>query len=277
MTKGYLMLAIGKDYVEQSCLCAMSLKLTQKINNVSLVTNDPVPKKYQPLFDNIIELPWVESTDFYATEHRWKLYHVTPYDETVVIDTDMLFLNDISNWWEYLKDYELCFATNVTTYRNELVNSHYYREAFEVNNLPNLYSGFHYFKKKDLALDFYKWLELIAFNRELFYGRFVPKKYPKQASMDISCSIVAKIMQIDDKITTNANYPRFVHMKGHVQNWNEPVTLWRNKVDAYITDDLELIVGGYKQQEIFHYTDNEFVTPAILNKYEKRYHEFCNI
>ena len=50
MKQGYLIVASGKDYVKQACLCAMSIKHTQTIKNVSIVTNDTVPKKYQSLF-----------------------------------------------------------------------------------------------------------------------------------------------------------------------------------------------------------------------------------
>ena len=50
MKQGYLIVASGKDYVKQACLCAMSIKHTQTIKNISIVTNDTVPKKYQPLF-----------------------------------------------------------------------------------------------------------------------------------------------------------------------------------------------------------------------------------
>ena len=34
--QGYLMFAVGNDCVEQACLCAMSIKATQTINNVSI-------------------------------------------------------------------------------------------------------------------------------------------------------------------------------------------------------------------------------------------------
>ena len=67
MSKGFVMLAQNSeyDYVQQACLCAMSILATNKDAKVSLITNDKVPKKYINLFDKIIEIPWEEHKDIY--------------------------------------------------------------------------------------------------------------------------------------------------------------------------------------------------------------------
>lgn len=275
MNRGFLMLAQnGKDdYVLQACLCAMSILVTNPGSKISLVTNDEVPEEYQKLFDQIIEIPWGDAAESseWKIENRWKLYHVTPYDETIVLDTDMLVLQDISSWWKFLENYDLFFVNDVYTYRNEIVTENYYRKAFEANELPNLYSGFHYFKKSECAYHFYKWAELITNNWELFYGQFVSYYYPSRASMDVTMSIAAKIMNIEnDIINRNIKYPTFVHMKPHVQNWIEVPEKWQDRVRVYFTDDLELIVGNYTQQGIFHYTESNFVTPEIIDKYLRK-------
>ena len=51
MSKGYMLVALGNDYVEQACLCAASIKKTQDISNVSIMTNDAIPTKYKNLFE----------------------------------------------------------------------------------------------------------------------------------------------------------------------------------------------------------------------------------
>ena len=53
MTKGYIMVAMGDDYVRQAYLCAVSIKKTQTINNVSIVTSDTVPEEYKSVFASI--------------------------------------------------------------------------------------------------------------------------------------------------------------------------------------------------------------------------------
>ena len=54
MDKGYIMVAMGDDYVRQAYLCALSIKKTQSIKNVSIVTSDIVPEEYKSVFDKII-------------------------------------------------------------------------------------------------------------------------------------------------------------------------------------------------------------------------------
>ena len=124
MSKGYIIIATGTEYIKQAYLCAKSIKHTQTINNVSLLTGDKVPDEYTDVFDKIIDIPISDrnKVDFYRTDIRWKAFHSTPYKETVLLDTDMLFLSDISHWWNYLSNYDVCFTSNVRTYKNKLVS-----------------------------------------------------------------------------------------------------------------------------------------------------------
>lgn len=275
MTKGIVMLAQNSEYnyVEQACLCAMSIAATNPEEKVSLITNDKVPAKYKKFFDQIINIPWTEnkdSSDSKSSSERWKIYHATPYDETIVLDTDMLVLQDISAWWKFLDNYDLYFASNVLTYRGETVTSDYYRKAFTANNLPNLYIGFHYFKKGEKAHEFYKWVELVINNWELFYGQFVPEHYPKNCTMDVTSAIVAKILDCDKDITNPlVKYPTFTHMKPFIQNWEHPAESWQKRVGTYLTDDLTLTIGNNVQQGIFHYVEKDFASPKILDTYYK--------
>ena len=105
------------------------------------------------------------------------IWRSTPYEETVVLDTDMIFLNDI--WWEYLKNYDVCFTKNVYTYRNNLVTNDYYRKAFTKNNLPLLYCAYHYFKKNDVGYKYYQKLEQVCKEYEKFYEIYVKKHKPE--------------------------------------------------------------------------------------------------
>lgn len=278
MTKGILVLAQNNstvDYVEQACLLAMSLKVTNPNMLISVVTNDAVPDIYIHLFDKIIPIPFNDdaSDKDWKVENRWKLYHATPYDQTMVLDTDMLVLQDISSWWKFLENYKLYFTTKVLTYRGEVVTSDYYRKAFTANNLPNLYSGLHYFEKSDLALEFYTWLELVMQNWELFYGLYVKENYPGRVSVDVSAAIVAKILDCDDAITNDyASFPTFTHMKPRIQNWNKPLEKWQDCIGVYINRNCDIKLGNFSQSGILHYTEKDFVTPELIERYRNYLH-----
>ena len=269
--QGYLMFAVGNDCVEQACLCAMSIKATQTINNVSIVTDDTIPKKYKKLFDKVIKIPWKDSSlpSHYITEHRWKLYHVTPYDETVVLDTDMLFLSDVTDWWGMLRTYKVFYSTKAKTFRGKDVTSDYYRKTFTANNLPMIYCAFHYFKKCDFAQEFYKAVEDVTNNQDLFYSKFAPKLTPSTYSMDVASAIAIRVLDVENEVTSKSNLGRFTHMKSRCQDFIDPSNSWQDVVPTYISDDLELKIGNYKQDDILHYTENSFVTPQIISKYER--------
>ena len=52
MSKGYLLVAMGDNYIKQACLCALSIKKTQTLSNVSIMTSDIVPNNYKHLFES---------------------------------------------------------------------------------------------------------------------------------------------------------------------------------------------------------------------------------
>ena len=262
------------DYVQQAYLNAMSIKATNNDANICLITNDEVPTKYKPLFDHIVEIPWgdhAKDSDW-KIENRWKIYHASPYDDTLVMDTDMLVLQDISSWFDFLQNYDLFFTSNVYTYRNELITNNYYRHTFEKNYLPNIYCGVHYFKKCDLSHEFYTWLEMITNNWQKFYRQHAGgRMYQRKCSIDLSSAIATKIMNIESQVTNSrVKYPSFTHMKPRIQNWtNNVVDRWQNRVGTYLGEDLQLKIGNYSQNGIFHYTEDDFVTQRIINIYEK--------
>jgi hypothetical protein len=285
MNSGYLILSQNNnitDYLKLAYVNALSIKLTQKtINNVSLVTDviDAVPEHYQTVFDKIIEIPWYDDAlkSEWKIENRWKLYHASPYDETVVLDADMLFLSDVSHWWNYLKNHEMCFVNKVKTYRNTFVTDDlYYRKAILTNNLPNTYSAFLYFKKSDLSKDFWELTEHIVKNYTHYYNIFLKNEKTDRLSMDVVFSIAVYIMGIQDTVFSKFDYPTFVHMKSMIQDWKKTSHDWRNHVGAYINNNAQVKIGNYLQSGILHYTDKTLITDEIMYVYENLFKEKYN-
>lgn len=270
MNKNFIMLAQNSkhDYVKQACTCAMSIHQNIKNANVSLVTNDHVPDRYRSLFDKIISIPWgdlAEKSDW-KIHNRWKILHVLPYESAIVLDTDMLILEDISHWFECLSKYDLLYTTNVKTYRNEIVTGDFYRKKFIKHNLPNLYSGVHYITKKPFVYEFNNVVDKIIQNWNEFAGHI-----QKTASVDVAVSLAAKMLDCEGKIANpNILIPGFTHMKANAQNWKGIHESWQTEVGSYFTDDLELWIGNYKQNGIFHYTEKSFLTDDIVKKYKRK-------
>lgn len=267
--KGFLILAQnseGVDYVRQAYALALSIARTQKLHkSVSLLTNDVVPEEYKDAFDNIIPIPWTDSSENrYAAGNRWKFIYASPYDETIVLDSDMLFFKDISATWDHLDQYDLFFTSKVHDHKDRVITDTKNRRTFIENQLPNIYFALHYFKKTELSFQFYKTLELVTRNWKHFYSIVTPKVTQPWVSMDVSAAIAIKLLGIENQVTNpNVNFT-FVHMKPNVQQWSAVPMKWTDSADFYLTDDFSLFVNQFKQGKIFHYTENEFLRNQVL-------------
>lgn len=276
MSKGILVVAQNNykiDYVEQAIVLALSLKLTNPDIPISIVTDDKVSKKDVELFDKIIPIPWddLAAGQDWKIKNRWKVYHASPYDETIVMDTDMLVLENINHWWNFLKNYDLYFTTNVLTYRNEIVSSDYYRKTFTKNNLPNVYTGIYYFKKSNFTEIFFNNLEIVFKNWQKFYDIFLTEDTPEFVSMDVCAAITLKLLDYVYSTTNpKSSIPNFVHMKSHVQNWSIPSNKWTRTISAYLNENCDLKIGNHQQHGIFHYTEKDFINVTdARQKYRK--------
>ncbi len=276
-TKGYLILAQNNendDYLSMAAACAYSIKATQsKVNNVTLLTDvvDAVPYHHFDAYEQVLPIKWFDDAlkSDWKIENRWKLYHQSPYDETVVLDADMLFLTDVSHWWDYMgKNFDLLITDKVFTYRNAPIVNSYYRKTFRANNLTNCYSAFTYFKKSDLAEEFWKMVEIIVKNWKEVYQIFLTEDRPKSLSIDVVFALAVKILGIEDKVfSTLDNIPTFTHMKSRDQGWQEYSDNWMDHAGAYMNDKGQLKIGNYQQTGIFHYTEKSFMHDGIIQNY----------
>lgn len=269
MTKGFLVLAQNSDtdYLYQAYALALSIKSTQpNINNISLVTNDIVPDEYKLVFDKIISIPFGDHAEksIWKVENRWKLYHASPYDETIVFDADVLVLENIETAWQFVNDRTLLFSSCVKDYKNRTITDTTYRKVFVENNLPDLYSGMFYFKKSDSALEFFKLVEFITYNWERVYHEVTPKFTQKFFSMDVTFAIASKILGIDDQVIL-ANSPfTFIHMKPALQGWDPVPESYLSQVMINFNSKKELFINNIRQSGVFHYVDDKFLTTQII-------------
>jgi len=250
MSKGYVIFAQpnGKsDYIAQAELLAKSIQKYNTINNVTIISE----------FDE----DDAANTDW-KIENRWKAYNLSPYDETVVLDADMLFFRNVDHWWDKLANYDLFFTSDVLTYRGETVTSNYYRKTFEKNNLPNLYSAFYYFKKTETTKQYFKLLESIMKNWKTYYQRYLKNMYQTKQSFDLSSALAVKLLGLEDSVTDNTQIPTFIHLKPHAQNWKAVSEKCNTRIPVYKFNN-NLMLDSYMCNDILHYVEDEFVTNEI--------------
>jgi len=282
MTRGYLILAqnsVSDDYVNLAYALALSIKNSQeKINNVCLATDVPLAKldkKVRAVFDDIVSIPWTDQAQGskWKIENKWKYYYMTPYDETVILDSDMLFPSDISYWWDILAQQEIWITDKPQTFKGEIITSTKYRNTFIANDLPNVYTAFMYFKKTEMVAELFKMVQLIFENWERFFYNYLDETRPKHLSGDVAYALAIKLLGIESECFGNLDsMPTFVHMKGHLQNINEKFITedWTQNIPTYFREDGGFKIGNYEQVLPFHYHIKEWLTDDMISILEKR-------
>jgi len=269
MSKGFLTIAQNgqHDYLKMAYVLSMSLKMSQtKYDKLSVIVNEgeKIPSKYLDFFDKVISVD--NPNDGWKIQNKWRFYELTPYDETIILDADMLFFYDISTWWECLKNSKLEFTTSVRNYRGEVATSDYYRKTFTMNNLPNLYTALFYFKKNKENEEYFKLVEIIFKNWKDFFKKFL-KSPPKFLSGDVAYSLAAKIL-----FPRNwNNFLTFTHMRSRLQD-EDIVTDWHKELPSFFSrrdNILNLKISNFNQIYPFHYIKKDFLNEEVVQLYEE--------
>ena len=286
MSKGYIVIAQNTkdtDYLRQAYALALNLKLTQStVSNLTVcvdaATKKHITTKHKQVFDHIVDIPWGDAAKDHTEwkiHNKWKYLHMTPYDETVILDTDMLFPTDVSHWWSILAQRDVWATTKVRTYRGEVVDSTYYRRHFEANNLPNVYTAFFYFKKSSLASELFAMTEIVFQHWERFFFKYMPSGKPDYLSGDVAFALAMQLLGIEHLCTceNTDSVPTFVHMKSHVQNIRG-VNIhdkWTQSLPVYYNNYANFKVGNFQQSLPFHYVEKHWLTDAMLKQMETDY------
>jgi len=280
MTKGFLVVAENNnnvDYIKMAYVLALSLKSSQpKYNKLSIITTEPrisLPQKYLDVFDKVIicerDDNWkTKSKSLDTTSLCASYYKHTPYDETIVLDTDIVFTQDISEWWDILFDKELIFTSNIKTFRGNNVESNYYRKAFTENKLPDIYTGLFYFRKGDISKTFFEMVNTVFNNWEMFFEQLQEKYRPNFLNADIAYSIAYKLLALPDY--SHLSIPTFTHMKSQLQDIGNVKEDWTKFLSVFINSNKDIKINNYRQLYPLHYHDKNFLTKELIESYEIR-------
>lgn len=279
MNKGYICVVQNtKDtnYLRLAYALALSIKNTQTdVNKLSIVTDiKRMPKGYRKVFDKVIPI----TTDR-AKDAEWKLHNIvdlydyTPYDETVMLDSDMLFLSDVSHWWEFLTLKNIWFTTQARNlYNDPIPSGTIYREEFVKNELPSVYNAFFYFKKGDETKELFDMMKHVCTNWDFCVSRYLFNKKPKVFSTDVAFGLSLKLLGRGVDGTFNQMpFPYFTHMKIQNQGWEKLGRYedgdWQKAVDVSIDrfdGSLGVLVNTIRQFGVFHYRMKSFLTDKMI-------------
>ena len=283
MTKGYIVIAQNNnavDYLEQAYALALNLKLTQTVVCgltvcVDAKTRKLITAKHKKVFEHIVDIPWQDDAkdEQWKINNKWKYYYMTPYDETVILDTDMIFPTDVSHWWDIMSQRDVWATTKVRTYRGEVATSDYYREWFTKNNLPNVYTAFFYFKKSDLASELFAMIEIIFQHWQRMYFKYMPEGKPDWLSGDVAFALAMQILGIEHLCTRENidTVPTFTHMKSMIQNipHTNISEQWSQSLPTYYKSFDSFKIGSFQQMYPFHYVEKGWMDKQKIKQMEQ--------
>lgn len=267
-TKGICIFAQNNNkfnYVEQAYFLAKSIKKFNPTESVCIITNDDV-SEYESTFDHVVRIEQDDTIySSWRIENRAKVFDLTPYDETIVFDSDVLLTHSTADLWSLLDSKELYFTTEVINHRgNTVTQDTVHRKTFIENNLPNIYSAFFYFKSTDKNKQFFDLLKSIVENYQEVYKQMTPNSKQQFCSIDVSIAICCKLLDVKLDSTL---WP-VIHMKTPLQDLQK-VKYWADSVLVYANDD-GVFINNYKQNGVLHYveknfTENESIKEWILS------------
>jgi hypothetical protein len=261
-TEGYFFIGLGTRYIEECYNLALTIKKQKDYRPIAIMVNeaDLDFAKSKNVFDIFINFKifddnirclchnYFEKNCLYP---RLYLPEYTPFDETIIVDSDVLCQYSPNKIWNYVKNKN--FPVQMVGYKDDPSwqsgNIHKVSEAFG-KHVPCVHGGFFYINKKDdKTKDFFDYVKNLIFRYDEFK---CPRGYPNFMVDEILFAITHAHFEIspiefdefpimtfnyDDKIeipstlqtygknntSTYLNSPiPFIHMfdKLHGQNYN---------------------------------------------------------
>ena len=273
--KGYFTFAQNSptaDYLSIAYLQGLSIKATQKINNYAIAVDKETSKlitdEHEKVFDRIIVMEEDDAEgEEWKLENEWKAWTLTPWKETVKLDADILFTRNIDHWWKILQQKDICCTVNIRDISNNISTVDTFRKLHKINNLPNVYSGFTYFRYTPLSKEFFAYVRGVFKNWPMFRDTILKDCRHEKANTDEAYAIAAMLVGEENCYNPASDIPSFVHMKGPIQGW--PDVDWTKHVYAQVDDNANLTVGFNRLLYPFHYVNKEFATGELIEQYKR--------
>jgi hypothetical protein len=260
---GFLTIAQNTDvdYLHLAYLQAKNIKQTQKYNQYAVIvdkeTLKSVTDEHKTVFDYVIELPVDYAEDSqWKLNNEWQVFNLTPFKETIKLESDLLFTRDVSHWLYALRLRDVCLSVNCKNYQGDTVIENIYRRTFEVNNLPNVYNGLMYFRYSQTAADFFQLAKTIFENWHTV-SQELAQCEESQPSTDLVYAVTAKIVGEELCTIPTLDWFNFVHMKSNIQGWNDHQP-WTDYVNVEYEDTM-IRINNVNQYNPIHYYEKNFV------------------
>lgn len=257
------------DYLRLAYLQALSIKATQKVNSYAVIvdakTLEQVTDQHRSVFDYVVELP----TDSNTQEHRFaneiKVFGLTPFKETIKVESDLLLTNSIDHWWTAFRKKDIVLSHGCLTWQQQSAESRAYRKFFDDNYLPDVYNGLMYFRYSQTAADFFALAKQIQDNWAEVKNSALINCRENSPSTDVLYAVTADLFGREHCTMPSMDFMKFVHMKPAINGWFDG---WTDAVLSEV-DGSTLRINNLNQYAPVHYQAKEFATDKLIEHYER--------
>lgn len=257
MNKGYLIVAQNTestDYIKCAEVLCKSIKAHNKKAKVALLTENKFESK---LFDYVIAFPYgdLDSKGSWKLINDWQVYEASPFDYTIKLEADLYLPKSIDYWFDILKDRDVVISTTIRNFKQEITTVRYYRKFIDDNKLPDVYNALTYFKKSELAENFFKTVRNIFENWDQFKSILKCNK-DEPASTDYVYALACHIIGVEKTTMPTFTDMSMVHMKTNING-----LMGKDWTDSLIYEVLPhtLRINTFAQRYPFHYHIKSFV------------------
>ena len=232
------------DYVKCAEMLSDSIKRTMPDSNVTIITTDLLP--YGDLAPNS---DWKLIND-------WQVYEASPYEYTIKLEADMYIPRSIEYWWDILKHRDVVISTTIRDYKGNISDSKFYRKFIVDNKLPDTYNAITYFRKSDLAKDFYNTVRNIFEDWEEV-KTILKCNHNEPATTDFVYALACHVHGIENTTMPSFTDMSMIHVKQFI---NDLLTDdWTNEL-VYELLPNTLRVNTFTQKYPFHYHVKHFAS-----------------
>jgi hypothetical protein len=252
MTRGFVIVAQDMDdsviYQECAETLAVSIRKVMPESNISVISND----QHDPmLWDKIIKFPYgdLAPDDGWKLINDWQVYEASPYDETIKLEADMYLPRSIDHWWDVLGQQDVVVSTTIRNFQNDISSVRMYRRFIDDNNLPDVYNAITYFKKSDVAKQFFEIVRDVFENWTEYMG-ILKCRSTEIATTDWAYAIACLLLGPEKTTMPAFTEMSMIHMKQYING-----TLTEDWTDSLIYECLsdQIRIQTVPQLYPFHY------------------------
>lgn len=202
MNKGVLLFAFNNGITDYYKMAEITAKRVNHFLNlpVTLVTDElSIPTEFEYIFDNVLIIdPQKDNKkqkQLWINKGRYQAYDLTPYDETLLIDTDYLInSNQLLKIFDIYDDF---MCPNKTYFL--LDNNGYHQEQLSPTSFNTLWATIIAFKKTNRTKQIFECMRMVQYNYSHYVNLYnmYSSQYRNDHALAISCRIING--QIEDK------------------------------------------------------------------------------